>query len=229
MAKGTLSVPDLYQAVISAPSSLKQVGSADWQKSSFCYRCLRDADARPKSPAQLRDFKIVADFFCIEWPALSERTRSVVQSTFTSMIDVINRGVLSELFCGATNITPEAIENGAILVIDLPVKEFAEVGQFAQVLWKVAFQRSIERRNLARNGRPVFLWADEAQYFTTTYDMQFQTTCRAARVATVYLTQNISNFYAAPGRRRSRQGASRQPVRQPKHQDISRQRRSGDQ
>ncbi len=199
MAKGTLSVPDLYQVVISAPTSMAQVNSADWQRSSFCYRCLRDADARSKSPSQLRDFQIVADFFCLEWPALSEKTRSVVLSTFTSMIDVINRGVLRELFCGETNITPEDIERGAVLVIDLPVKEFGEVGQFAQVLWKVAFQRSIERRNLAINDRPVFLFADEAQLFTTAGDMQFQTTCRASRVATVYLTQNISNFYAALG------------------------------
>ncbi len=200
MARGTLSVPDLYQAVISAPTSLAQVGSADWQKSSFCYQCLRDADARSKSPGQLRDFKIVADFILLEWPALSERTRSVVLSTFTSMIDVLHRGVLAELFCGPnTNITPEDIEHGAIVVVDLPIKEFAEVGQFAQVLWKLLFQRSIERRNLLMNDRPVFLWADEAQYVTTAGDSAFQTTCRAARVATVYLTQNISNFYAALG------------------------------
>ena len=118
------------------------------------------------------------EYFLTEFAGLSERTRSVIVSTFTSMIDVLNRGILSELFSGATNITPEAIEDGAILIIDLPVKEYAEVGQFAQVLWKAMFQRAIERRNLRTNDRPVFLWADEAQYVTTSYDMQFQTTCR---------------------------------------------------
>jgi type IV secretory pathway TraG/TraD family ATPase VirD4 len=199
MANGTLSVPDMYKAVISAPGSLKEVGSESWQKSSYCYQCLRQAESRQKTPAQARDFEIVVDFFCVEWPALSEKTRSVIQSTFTGMMDPFNRGVPHELLCGETNITPEAIEHGAIVVIDLPVKEFGEVGQFAQVLWKLAFQRSIERRNLATNGRPVLLWADEAQYFMTSNDAQFQTTCRAARVATVYLTQNISNVYAALG------------------------------
>jgi hypothetical protein len=178
---------------------LKEVGSESWQKSSYCYQCLRQAESRQKTPAQARDFEIVVDFFCVEWPALSEKTRSVIQSTFTGMMDPFNRGVPHELLCGETNITPEAIEHGAIVVIDLPVKEFGEVGQFAQVLWKLAFQRSIERRNLATNGRPVLLWADEAQYFMTSNDAQFQTTCRAARVATVYLTQNISNVYAALG------------------------------
>ena len=43
------------------------------------------------------------------------------------------------------------------------------------------------------------MWADEAQHFVTSYDMQFQTTCRAAWVATVLLSQNYSNFVAALG------------------------------
>jgi hypothetical protein len=199
IATSKLSVPEMYQVVISAPKSVDQARSADWQDRSFCYRCLNDATTAHKTQLQQHDLEIVTDYFMEEFPALSERTRSVVVSTFTSMIDVLNRGILSELFCGQTNFTPEAIENGAILVIDLPVKEYAEVGVFAQVLWKSAFQRSIERRNLQQNDRPVFLWADEAQYVTTDYDMQFQTTCRASRVATVYLTQNISNFYATLG------------------------------
>ncbi len=199
MAKGSLSVSDLYRIVISAPTNLEQVSSDEWMASSFCYECCNVVDEKKKTRAQQRDFSIVTDYFLQEFPALSDRTRSVIVSTFTSMIDVLNRGVLSDLFAGATNITPDAAVDGAIIVIDLPVKEFAEVGQFAQVLWKVAFQRAMERRNLRKNPRPVFLWADEAQFFTTGCDMSFQTTCRAARVATVYLTQNVSNFYAALG------------------------------
>ena len=34
---------------------------------------------------------------------------------------------------------------------------------------------------------------------TSPNDMQFQTTCRSAGVATVFLSQNVSNFYAALG------------------------------
>lgn len=199
MAKGRVSIPELYRLVVSAPTSFAQLQSDEWKRQSFCYQCLREADKHEKTERQRSDFQIVADYFLLEFPGLSDKTRSVVVSTFTSMVDVLNRGVLRELFCGETNVTPEVVEQGKILVIDLPVKEFAEVGQFAQVLWKYAFQRAIERRNVMENPRPVFLWADEAQYFTTSYDMQFSTTCRAARVATVYLTQNVSNFYAALG------------------------------
>lgn len=199
LAKGRVRVPDMYRVVVSAPTSVGQIASDEWKQQSACFRWLSEADARHKTPQQRSDFAIVADYWLLEFPALSDKTRSVVTSTFTSMTDVLNRGILRELFCGETTLAPEATEAGKIILVDLPVKEFAEVGQFAQVLWKHAFQRSIERRSISESPRPVFLWADEAQHFVTSYDMQFQTTCRAARVATVLLSQNYSNFIAALG------------------------------
>lgn len=198
-ATGRTSIPELYRLVVSAATSREQVKSEEWKATSFCLQCLAKADKASKSASQQSDFEIVADYFCLEFPALSEKTRSVVVSTFTSMIDVLNRGILRELFCGPTNLTPSATEEGKIIVVDLAVKDFREVGQFAQVLWKYAFQRAIERRDVRINPRPVFLWADEAQNFITSYDSQFQTTCRSARVATVLLSQNVSNFYGGLG------------------------------
>jgi type IV secretory pathway TraG/TraD family ATPase VirD4 len=194
-----ITVPDLYTVIISAPTSSAQKRSQEWQAQSMCFQCLGAADRREKSTRDRLDLEVVAAYFMAEYCDLSEKTRSVIVSTFTSMADVLMRGHLRDVFCADTNITPEAVQDGTVLLIDLPVKTYADVGVFAQVLWKYAFQRSIERRDLSRNGRPVFLWADEAQNFITSYDMQFQTTCRSSRVATVYLTQNVSNVYAALG------------------------------
>jgi hypothetical protein len=115
------------------------------------------------------------------------------------MVDVLNRGILRKLLCSETTVTPEVVETGKILLLDLPIMEFARVGQLAQAIWKYSFQRSISRRNIANSPRPVFLWADEAQYFLTSHDMMFQSTCRSYRVATVLLSQNVSNFYAVLG------------------------------
>lgn len=199
LAKGRIAVPDLYRLVVTAPTSIEQVHSESWREKSFCFQCLAEADKKPKSPSQSSDFEIVTDYFCLEWPSLSEKTRSVVMSTFTSMIDVLNRGTLRSLLGGETNVTPAATEEGKIILLDLPVKEFAEVGVFAQVIWKRAFQRHIERRDVKVSRRPVFLWADEAQYFVTSSDMLFQSTCRASRVATVLLSQSTANFEAALG------------------------------
>ncbi|MDX2199509.1 MAG: TraM recognition domain-containing protein [Phycisphaerae bacterium] len=194
-----VSIPSLYRVVISAPQNREQAAAAAWREKSLCFQCLQKAESRAQNPTQQRDFDLVADYFLFEFANLSEKTRSVVVSSFTSLIDVLNRGLLRELFSTTTNITPDVVEEGKIVVIDLPVKEFAEIGVLAQVLWKYMFQRAIERRDVKKSPRPVFLMADEAQYFITSYDQQFQTTCRAARVATVLLSQNVSNFYAALG------------------------------
>lgn len=199
LATGKVSVPDLVNVVLSAPLTPEQIREKLWQERSYCFHCLVEALDKSKTPRQEHDFGVVCDYYILEWPNLSERTRSVIQATFMGWADLLVRGLLRELFCTDTTITPEAVESGKIILIDLPVKEFGEVGQFAQVLFKYCFQRSIERRKVAESPRPAFLWADEAQNFVTSYDMMFQTTCRAARVATVLLSQNYSNFTAGLG------------------------------
>ena len=204
LARGRVTIPELYRVGVSAATGFEQIRSDEWKKQSFCFQCLADADGKAKSPRQQRDFELVADYFMQEFPGLSDKTRSVVLSTFTSMVDVLNRGILRDLFSSETTIRPEDAFDGRIIIVDLPVKEFAEVGQFAQVLWKYCFQKVAERRDIAANNRPVFLWADEFQLFSTSHDALFQTTARSARVATVYLTQNYSNLLAAFGGEQSR-------------------------
>lgn len=199
LATGKVSIPDMYRVVVSAPVSFEQLRSEQWRGESYCYRLLQQADKQPRTPQQEADFAMVADYFLLELPALSDKTRSVIFSTFTSLVDVLNRGVLRSLFCGETTVTPRVVEDGAILIIDLPIKRYAEIGQLAQVFVKHAFQRSIERRQVNEDTRPVFLWVDEAQFTLTSQDMLFATTCRAARVANVMLTQNLSGIEAALG------------------------------
>ena len=196
---GNVSIPDLYRLVVSLPTSPAQVNDSAWQERSFAIQCLKAADAKSKSASRFRDYELCADYTLLEFPGLSDKTRSIIVSTFTSMVDVFQRSVLRELFCTSSNVTPDVATEGKIILMALPVKEFGEVGQLAQVLMKYVFMRSVERRVPQDDMRPVFLWADESQNFTSPYDFQFQTTARSARVCTVYLTQNLPNYYATLG------------------------------
>jgi type IV secretory pathway TraG/TraD family ATPase VirD4 len=166
--RGRLSLPEIYQLIMSAPQSPEDVHDSGWQASSLCFQLIEQGEER-------------------------------IVSSFTSMADAFLRGTLRELFCTETNIVPELTHEGAIIVLDLPIKDYAEIGQFAQILFKLIWQRSTERRNTEQHPNPVFLWADESQYFVTSHDQLFQTTARSARACTVYLTQNLSNYYAALG------------------------------
>ena len=196
LAKGRITISDLYEVLNSAPKSIEQSQSAEWQKSSYCYQCLKEAYNRPKSAQQEKDFRVIDGFWFGSFPELAEKTRSIVVSTFSAMTDVMNRGILRELFCGETNITPLAMEEGKIIVIDLPVMDFSEIGRFAAAIWKFCTQMSLQRRDISISPRPVFLWQDEVQHFILNSDSMFQTTCRSYKVSNVVLTQNISNFYS---------------------------------
>jgi hypothetical protein len=197
LAKGRITVGDLFGVLSSAPKSIEQSRSAEWQKNSYCYQCLREAYHRPKAPMKPELFLKLDEYWMGSFAELAEKTRGIVVSTFTSMTDVIHRGILGELFCNGTNVTPPAMEEGKIIVVDLPLMEFSEVGRYAAAIWKYCAQMSLQRREV--QARPVFMWQDEAQHFVLSSDMMFQTTCRSSKVANVVLTQNISNFYATIG------------------------------
>lgn len=200
IARGQLRMVELYELITSAPQNPEQLRSEDWQKNSFCMRCIREAETREKSEQQRHDFAISARFWLSEFPMLSDRTRSIILSTFTSLADVLLRGLAHELLCTKTSTVPELAHEGAVIVLDIPIKQFDVVGLTVQTIFKLLFQRSLERRDLAKHGRANFLWIDEAQWFICKSDPLFQTTARSARCASVLLTQNIGNLHAAIGK-----------------------------
>src|SRR5262249_1843887 len=110
LANGRISVPGLYPILTSAPRAREGVMSDQWRADSFCFQCLASAERKPKSLEQRADFQLVTEYFLREFAGLSDKTRSVIVSTFTSMVDVLHRGVMRKLFCEGTNITPEDTE-----------------------------------------------------------------------------------------------------------------------
>ena len=199
LATGSIDVPSLYRLIKSAPPSPEACRDPEWQERSFCFQCLRRALARSLTPGQQLDLDLATDYWLERFPEIADKTRSIIVSCFTTMADDFLRSPLRELFSKGTSITPEATFEGAIIIIDMPTKEWGVVGRYAQVLWKRVWQQAVERRPVGADTRPVFLWADESHNFVTSTDQEFQSTARSARACTVYLTQNLPNYYAAIG------------------------------
>ena len=202
LSEGCIRIEDMYELLMSAPKAEAQLKSADWKAQSFCVQSIVKADRQAQTGAERKTFERVMGYWMGVYPHIPETTRGGIDITFIAMFDALNRGWAQSLFGEGTNITPQAAENGKIIVVDMPIHEFGDGGLYGQILWKYAFQRSIEQRDVRMSPRPVFLWADEAQYFLTPQlDMEFLSTCRGYRAATVFLTQGISNVYAAlPGK-----------------------------
>lgn len=149
---------------------------------------------------EARTFDAIKEFFLESYADLNERTRSIIDFSFTGFLFRFLKEPVYSLFCNKpSSFKPEDCLSGKIIILNLPVKLYHKVGRDAQIMFKYIWQRTMEKRNTDVNKRPVFLWADEAQNFLHEHDAEFQATARSSRIATVYLTQNIPNYYANMG------------------------------
>lgn len=200
LAGDTITIPDLHRLIVSSPTSMEQVASESWQQSSFCFKCLKTADKAEKTQSQQADFELALTYFLKEWPSLSSRTRSVVQSTITSATDLLSRGIARDMISSPTpNISPSMMYEGKIIIADFPVLVYRDVGKMIQVILKIMWQRSHARRDISKNNRPTFIVADESQLLLVDEDARFQAIARSTRTAVVYATQSFSSYLETLG------------------------------
>lgn len=196
-----VTLPLLRSILVSAPQSSADVSSAEWKERSVCAQILHEADAATRNAGDniRADFEECASYWLREFPALSEKTRSIIVLCFSMLVRPFITRPLRQLFgLPESNIQPEDCFSGKIILVDLPVQEFRLAGRLANLAWKYCFQVAVMRRTLPAQPnaylRPVFLWADEAQNFVTRFDAEYQAVARSAGGCTVYLTQNRESY-----------------------------------
>lgn len=147
-----------------------------------------------------RIFSFLAEYFYRSLKSLSPKTKSVITYTVSGFLYNLLREPVYSLFCNrSSTVVPEDCFNGKIILINLPVKRYHNVGKSCQMIVKYCWQRAMEKRKITDRSLPVFLFADEAQHFVFESDSEFQATARSSRICNVVLTQNLPNFYVAMG------------------------------
>lgn len=193
-----VSLPLLRNITSSAPQTLEQVKDPEWQKNSLCYKILKEADEATKDgdPEVRADFLECQTYWKQDFPSYSDKTRSSIMLGFTVLINPLVTRPLRKLFSSDSNVKPEDMFDGKIIIVDLPVQEFRLAGRITNLIWKYCAQIAILRRMQPKDGflRPVWIWADEAQQFISRFDSEYQAVARSAGGCTVYLTQNIESF-----------------------------------
>jgi len=198
LAAEPVQLRTLYEMIVAAPQSAEQAASEKWQSESFLFSLLCRAEDKNGSHPE---FGHIRQYWMNERALLPSKTRETIDADFTGMFDPLTRGKIGELFGTVTNLTPADILDGKVVVIDIPVAKYREIGQYAALIWAQLFQRAVDRRDYEPGvTRPVFLWEDEAHYFTIEQDALFQTTARSKGISVVRLTQNLPNFLDAYGR-----------------------------
>jgi hypothetical protein len=202
LAKLPLTLDALCEFVASAPMDAESAKPENWPKLPVFGESLKCARDKASSVEDRRICKMLEEYWLNSFPRLAPETRSCITISFSAMLDALRARHIYDLLSTTTTITPEAIFNGRIIVIDLPINEFQNAGLLVQTAWKYLVQRAILRRPDKGRGagcRPVFLWEDECQNFLIDFDAEFQSRARDGRVARVMLTQNLNCLYGRFG------------------------------
>jgi hypothetical protein len=139
----SIQLRTLYKMIVSAPKDPSQVLSPDWKQDSFLYKLLERAEQKSNHS----EWEPTRDYWLEGRPHLPSKTRETIDSDFTGMFDPLTRGKIGELFGTTTNLTPDNIFDGKVVVVDLPVAKYREIGQHAALIWAQLFQRAVDRRD----------------------------------------------------------------------------------
>lgn len=219
LAYGTVSVPQLYEIALSITDSspesafekTRMVALEKVLALTAAWEVIQDADYIKNLNAQdynnllfqavpqAREFSLADQFFTNSFRQLHERTRAILEMLFTNFLFTLLQEPVYSLFSTRTTFSPEAVFEGKIILLDIPVKKFGQAAKYAQLLFKDIFQRAMERRNLKENNRMVFIFSDECQELLSPNDNTFLATSRSASICSLYATQNLPNLYACLG------------------------------
>lgn len=213
MSGEVLSVSNMAKIVSSIPTAEDMVEIKKIKKDkdflnhkNYCVKCVYLADINKKQEdiKAKNNYLVIFNYFFTELPRLHPETRTTIQEMFLGLAEPFLSGLLadhfSEEFDGGEMLLPEETHKGKIILLDFSVKKYLEAGIYSQLIYKLIWQQATERRgDIEGHKIPVFLWVDESQYFLSEYDMLFQTTARSSVACTVFISQNISNYYAVLG------------------------------
>lgn len=195
-----LTLDLVRQFLVESPQSPEEVQAGTWRSKATFGRLLVAVEQRRIGDTDV-GVREALRYWLHEFPALNAKTRSIIITDLTATVDMFFDPALAQLLCGKTTITPDDVLDGAILVIDLPTEKWLHLGRIAQLVFKIMFQSAVRRRMDTDDAtrRPVFLFVDEFQNFLTESDATFVATSRAARCATVFLTQSLPGLYMQAG------------------------------
>jgi hypothetical protein len=206
LSEEKITLNNIAKLVTSAPKNEKAAADPKWRKTSYCCQLFQRIYETGIKEEQKQNYELAKNYLLNEFPEMDSRTRGNIVSFFTTLADGFLRGKINQIFCsGKVDITPEMCSEGKIILVDLSIKEYLEIGKYSAVIMKYMVQRSLERRKCNNKDllRPVFIFADESHYFTTAKDQEFQTTARSAKGCTVFATQNYPNYLKALGNKKA--------------------------
>jgi len=196
LATRRLSPVDVQTFITGAATAPEQLATPGWQ-AGFHNRVLEAAFRAPKTPIEGADFEQVMAYWLGEIPSLNDRTRSSISTQVQGILHVLCSGIVRELMATTTNVAPDIMDQGAWVLVDMPISRYGASGAMVNGIWHLATQRHILRRHAADRRKITVIWIDEFQNHLNSFDPQFLAECRSHVGCMVVLTQSLHSYYSA--------------------------------
>ena len=182
-------------------------GYEEWCNANFFLYCFERANSREDlAPSEIDVMQLVGDYFFKTFYRISEKTKAIITASAMGLFEPFMTGILKTHFSSGMSgeVRPErCYEDGAIIIVDVPLKEYGISAVYAAGIMKKLFQLCMERRVVTKETepRPCVLWVDEYHLMVSaTSDEKFQSSCRSTMTAAVYITQSINSIQVAMGK-----------------------------
>jgi len=186
------------------PTSEAQVYAKIEEEKTHCVRMCEQAwanqkDQKSKAAKQLA--RSIA-FLLEEMMSTDIRPRSSIIITATIPWQAITRPPLCDCFLGEGNIDPSALNDGAIIGINVDGK-FGAAAIGVNVIWKFASEhytlsrvtRGVKEDDL----RPICLFLSEGDKVLSSHDSRFSSLCRSARGCYYISCQSVNGMFSEIG------------------------------
>ena len=119
-----------------------------WTNHGYFTELIQRAEqgAAKGTDADRRMFHEAMEYWTRSFPGDPDISRGGIVMTFEAMAKTMNGRGIYEMICTDTNLTPEMILSGKIVILDFPVKQGAYGNMMIQQTWKLLYQQAIERR-----------------------------------------------------------------------------------
>ena len=152
------------------------------------------------STSHKADLDVALEYLLCQWPELDDRTRSNIESTWSSLASKFTYDPLRSMFSsGRCDWLPEQISHeGLIVIVDISVLGYSrDLSRTCQILIKTVHQRAWLRHTYKPgccNG--VVCFEDEFDFLASRFDPYFHKVCRESAIAPICISQNILGLAA---------------------------------
>ena len=196
-AKEPLTASNLHRFITAAATNAEELNKPEW-RAKYHNKVLERGFNAKKSPLEAADFQVAMDFWLSEWPVLMDaKTRGNILAGIQGTLYTMNTGIVREMVCGETNVSPADILMGKWLLVNFPPSVWGQSGLLISAGAKQLVEQAILERKADDDSPFVTIFCDEAHAVTTAFDSPFIAQCRSHKGCLVYLTQSVSSFYSA--------------------------------